>query len=209
MSPPHAFRSRAPGTSFRAVPTIAGAFRSALQVFDLDQERAAQFAVVSQQFVVSVDFVEYVGLSHNALGAEHLLNLVADRHSIFKQQRQMFTNVDTAESFRPHCLPAKLVSHIFVRDVIDNLIAAEGFHVRESLSSESICRLNPSWRYALARIVIGCMGRTPACCSNCKAASGQSVAQTSASPSFMPSNAFFPIRTDGSNPSTVIACVPS
>ena len=49
----------------------------------------------------------------------------------------------------------------------------------------------------------------PACCSNWSAASGQSVAHVAASAAFIPSNAFCPIRCDGSKPSTVIAKVPS
>ena len=41
------------------------------------------------------------------------------------------------------------------------------------------------------------------------AASGQSVAQVSAWAAAMPSKAFLPIRAEGSNPSTVMAKVPS
>ena len=56
---------------------------------------------------------------------------------------------------------------------------------------------------------MGCIGFTPACCWNWRAARGQSVDQTSDPASFIPSKAFFPTRWEGSNPFTVMAKVPS
>ena len=65
---------------------------------------------------------------------------------------------------------------------------------------------------------MGCSGFCPACCSNCTAASGQSVTQVVVSgssppaadadvsePAFMPANALAPTRLLTSKPSTFMA----
>src|SRR5580704_15426743 len=92
-----------------------------------------------------------------------------------------------------------------------HLGGSQGFHDTVSLGASAGATGfgNPSGSYARARTSIGCIGRVPKACSNCTAASGQSVVITDGSASFIAEKARSPHFKESSKYSFFIAQVPS
>src|SRR5262249_26794311 len=165
----------------------------------------------AQQLVVRLELVLDSRRVRDPLGPEHLLHLVPDGPVILEQQRDVGAHVDAPGCLRRDDLAPDIVAHPLVGREVEDLAALDGLHVGASSALDGPAAAGttrvgkPSSRYARARIDIGWRAGWPACWRNWSAASGHSVAHTEASTSLRPSKALWPIRCDGSNPSTVMA----
>jgi hypothetical protein len=108
--------------------------RTLVGVVDLDQQRAAELARPAQQLVVGVDLVLDVGLAHDPLDAHHLLDLVADGEPVLEEQREMLAEVHATRLLGREHLPAQRFAPVFVRRVVDDLVAADGSHAQSHRS---------------------------------------------------------------------------
>src|SRR5579862_131421 len=182
-----------------------------LRVVDLDQHRDAELTGAAEEIVVRLDLVPDVALADDALRPDHLLDLVTDGEPVLEQKRQVLADVDPPRLLGGENGGAEGGPLVLVGGIVDDLLARDrtGHQPPSSVRTALTGVGKPSARYARARIDIGCIGATPACCRNWSAASGQSVAHARASAERIPSNARAPIRAEAAKPSTVIAYVPS
>jgi hypothetical protein len=84
--------------------------RSLRRIVDLNQQRAAEFASLSEQLVVGIHFVLNLGLAGDVLGAEHFLDLIKHRVVILKKERQKRSHVDAPLVFLLQHGPPELLA---------------------------------------------------------------------------------------------------
>ncbi len=82
-----------------ASAALAGADALRL-VVDAHEERASELALGVNQLVVRLELVKDVLFLYDSFNAHHLLNLVADRLSIFEQECEVVADDDTTYRLR-------------------------------------------------------------------------------------------------------------